>query len=599
MLKKILFLGTIFAFGFIFFSLFDTVQAQANPFDIQFPVSELGNCKSMSECKLYCDEPENISACSIFAEKQGLIDRKETGKVKTIEAKFGPGGCKNARECDDYCRVPEHGEECISSAVKEGFISQAEADDILKFMKQGGKEKTNLNDSRPAPKKGPKGPEVDKEKASNLIETVGGPGGCSTFEECDKFCSDIRNDDTCMSYAIEHKLMKTEDIEKFQKLMTIEGPGGCRGRECESYCEQPGHESECMKFAVEQGFMSEDEFQEAKKFLDASEKGGPGGCRGRECEKYCEDQAHGDECFNFAKEHNLLPEEEIQRIEKFKDIKNNLEIKGGPGGCRGEAECRNYCSDMTNFEECAAFSVNAGFVNQDKAKDILRQFVEIEKFRPQGDDFMPFDRNTNPPGEFMPQGEDFGPNSEFNRFGPPPGFEKEFEDRFKQFEQFRGDFEHMPIPPRVEDGSYERFNPPPVFEEEFPPYDQFPGGGEFQPSEFDNSNIEFRQEFQGEFNEQFKAEFENRFDEFRPADGSVYPTTGDDYIKPFDQNFIPPSDGEFYQPSFNDGGYPPPPSDGEFYPPPSGDESYLSPSDEMMLLPTVLFPILPFLKILF
>lgn len=617
MLKKILFLGTIFTLGIILFSFFTPTQAQINPFDLQFPIAELSNCGSVGECKLYCDDPLNISACTTFAEKQGLVTPKEVKKANLAPEKVGPGGCKNASECDSYCRAPEHGEECVLHAVKEGFMSQEDADNILEFMKGKDKKLISSKDSISAPKRGPKEPEFDKEKAKELIEAIGGPGGCSTFDGCDKFCSNPENNDTCMTYAVENKLMKVEDVEKIKKLMTIEGPGGCRGRECESYCEKPGHESECMEFAVDQGFMSKEEFKEAKKFLDASEKGGPGGCLGRECERYCDDPAHGDECFNFAKEHNLLPKEELSRIEKFKEIKSNLGFKGGPGDCSGEAECRTYCSDITHFEECAAFAVNVGFVDSGEAKDALRQFVEIEKFKPQGMEFGRPNENFVPPQGFRPQGENFGPNGVPDKFMPPLGLEKELEDRFKEFEQFRSDFERMPPPPEFKNGVQQGFNPPQGFEGGFPPPNNFSGNGELRPD--------------------MKIPLPGQFPPPGRFEGFIPPNTEGGYIKPTDTNFIPPTGdrsypvptsdfipytgqsaypynstngaylpptGDFTQPS----GYPPP-STGDFipppttssgsYPPPSGEGSYIPPSDQTMLLPTVLFPLLPFLKILF
>ncbi len=50
MIKKLLVFTFVIAGGFLFFN---TVQAQQNPFNIQFPVAELGNCGSYDECKAY------------------------------------------------------------------------------------------------------------------------------------------------------------------------------------------------------------------------------------------------------------------------------------------------------------------------------------------------------------------------------------------------------------------------------------------------------------------------------------------------------------------------------------------------------------------
>jgi hypothetical protein len=145
---------------------------------------------------------------------------------------------------------------------------------------------------------------------------------------------------------------------------------------------------------------------------------GPGGCRGpRECDAYCSQPEHGEECFNFAKENGLMPQEEIQRMERGREIVKKLEQQGGgPGGCRSAEECHKYCSDPSHFDECAAFSVKEGIMAPEKAKEMLREFVDIEE------------RNFERFG--LPQ----------ERFSPPPGFEEEFQERFKMFEQHQQKF---------------------------------------------------------------------------------------------------------------------------------------------------------------
>ena len=74
----------------------------ANPFDIQFPISELGNCGSLEECKVYCDEFSHANECNVFAVKYGLSSEKSAEKVKNI-SKTGPGGCTSESECKAYC----------------------------------------------------------------------------------------------------------------------------------------------------------------------------------------------------------------------------------------------------------------------------------------------------------------------------------------------------------------------------------------------------------------------------------------------------------------------------------------------------------------
>lgn len=56
------------------------------------------------------------------------------------------------------------------------------------------------------------------------------PGGCRSREECEAFCFQEVNMETCMEFAVKNGMMKQEEIELFKKTGG-KGPGGCRGRE--------------------------------------------------------------------------------------------------------------------------------------------------------------------------------------------------------------------------------------------------------------------------------------------------------------------------------------------------------------------------------
>jgi len=542
---------------FLVIGAFLIANAQPNPFDIEFPIPELGNCGSPEECEVYCNDPSNINTCIAWAENQGVIEPhigepddeferharellaeqagpggcstfeecdfycsqpqnenecfafgKDHGlidpeEIRAIEEKSGPGGCNSRYECDQYCSDPVHTEECVLFAVGEGHMSQAEADRMLRFLEAGPRFE------RPRGPHVPGEPDIDVDKVHKLLETIDGPGGCKTFEECDAFCSSPGNEEACFAFAVEHELIPPDQVDEFRRLMTTEGPGGCIGRECEFYCEEPGREIECMEFAVEQGFMSQAEFEEARKFVEAmGDEGGPGGCFGRECEFYCEDPTHQDECFDFAKEHGLISPEEIAAMER---IEARMEESGGPGGCRNETECMTYCSDTSRFDECAAFAVDVGFLSPDDARAMLEEFIGIEHYGPTG--------GFEGPGGFGPPPGFGGPGG----FGPPPGFEDEFElqfqaefeKRFQGFEQFKGNFEQGI--PYEEFDFPEGFEPPPGFG---PP----PGFEEFgAPAGVQDPGIFFEESFTGgKFDLIIKDSdgIESFF--IKKADGSVY-----------------------------------------------------------------------------
>lgn len=158
--------------------------------------------------------------------------------------------------------------------------------------------------------------------------------------------------------------MPKKELERAKAFMGKTGPGGCRGQECKRYCEDAAHRDECMQFAVENGLMSAEELQRVREMQNA---GGPGGCSGpEECERYCSDMSHQDECKAFGERMNG---QEGPRAfgegGRFQGenpsggfpppgqrMKDRPEM-AGPGGCKGPAECEAYCAE--HQDECRKF----------------------------------------------------------------------------------------------------------------------------------------------------------------------------------------------------------------------------------------------------
>lgn len=483
---KLFLILPIFLIGFALFA-----KAQ-NIFDIQFPIAELGNCASMQECKAYCDDKNNTQACvswaeakgfkkpappspqragqapvrqqavSVLAEKSGpggcrdgeecnafcsksenreecfkfakehnLISQEEIERVEErMQPKEGPGGCKSFQECDAFCRNPDNAKTCIEFSVKEGKITQEDADFLIKRAQErkGPPQGQPLRGPKPPQPKKPEGPQIDEIKAKQILDERGGPGGCNSMEACEQFCSTQGNEEICMNFAAEHGLMPKEDVEKFKKVMSATGPGGCRGRACEQYCENPEHGEECLNFATENGFMDKEEAEEAKKFMKLAKAGGPGGCRGqRECDAFCSNPENREECFNFAKNNNLIPQEEIEKMEKEREIITKLESAGGPGGCKGPKECFEYCSNPEHMQECFEFGSKQGMIPQENMQ-------RIEELR-QG---MPMDSTREFPHERFEGGFEERPN--MMPISPQQGF--------VETPDFRKNQETIPMPPR-------------------------------------------------------------------------------------------------------------------------------------------------------
>ncbi|MDD5032658.1 MAG: hypothetical protein PHC85_00860 [Candidatus Pacebacteria bacterium] len=417
-MRKIILIAILLFAGFV-------VSAQ-NPLEISYPIAELGSCNSQEECKIYCDNPanqisciewgksrgvfsameakrmedmaqmenkpedpvagpggcttpkscdmycrslENLDECLNYGVQNGYTSAEEADKIREKAAKGGPGGCQSRENCDSYCKNRDNIEECMKFVVDEGKISQEEADFMIKIAKGDiGK---------------PKGPEIDEQKAMEILEAAGsGPGGCKNPEECKAYCDDTSRMEECMNFAVEHGLMPREEAEKAQKMMSIGGPGGCKNTE--------------------------------------------------ECDAFCSKEENRETCFNFSKESGLLSPEEAIMMEKQMSIIGKMGEQPGPGGCRSIEECSNYCGDPARIEECANFAADTGMMSKDRVQGMMQQMDQAQRMQqffmmqPQ-ESMMPQEGMMPPmsPGEggMMPQ-----PQQGDIIYGPPGGESGQYPD---------------------------------------------------------------------------------------------------------------------------------------------------------------------------
>ncbi len=387
-MKRILLVAGLF--------LFAGITNASSPFDITFPIPELGDCADQQACKAYCDEPAHSEACFAFAEKHGFVSKGESQKIektKEFSQKTGPGGCMGEKQCHAYCEDESHFDECVDFAVREGFMSSEEAERARKFQNQTGPGgckkdacKTYCEDpehfeacakfaqeqgfiSQDEAKDYEDISRRTKDRAKDFANKKG-PGGCVGEKQCRAYCEAPGHMDECLDFAVREGFMTQEEASRIREQAkrgftpNKPGPGGCKGEECRAYCESPDHSEECLRFAEEHHLMPPEELARAKKGLQALKKGGPGGCRGeKECHAYCEDPDHSEACVNFAVENGFMPPEEAERAKKF--MRQTRE--GGPGGCRGE-QCRDYCENLEHQEECFGFAKKNGLVTEEEHK---------------------------------------------------------------------------------------------------------------------------------------------------------------------------------------------------------------------------------------
>jgi hypothetical protein len=232
--------------------------------------------------------------------------------------------------------------------------------------------------------------------AQELEQGFVGPGGCTSKEECRAYCDIDGNKEECLTFAVDNGMMTEVEADKARKFLNQTGPGGCRGDECKTYCEDPANTEECISFAEANGLIQPGEGERFRKMRQIESKGGPGGCKGEECRAYCEDESHRDECFAFAKENGLLNEKQIQGYETGIKIKQKIKEVGGPGGCKSEKECHDYCSDIDKVEECVAFGAKHSGKSPEEVRRMIEDFKNFKDMRERGEGFEPPNMERKP-----------------------------------------------------------------------------------------------------------------------------------------------------------------------------------------------------------
>ncbi len=405
--------------------LFCKQSAKAGFDDIQYPVAELGGCKDKEGCKTYCDKQENIKACVGFAEKNDLMPQGEIDAAKKfIEAGAkGPGGCTGREKCEAYCDDINNMDECVAFAEKSGVMSPQQLEEAKKVQA--------------AIKKGIK------------------PPPCKGKKECDSYCEDPNNMEECITFGAEAGFLQGKELEDSKKMLQAlkKGvkPPPCKGKEaCDAYCGDPNNMEKCVTFAIEAGFMQGKELEDSQKMLQALKKGvKPPTCNGKEeCDRYCSEESHMEECMNFAEAAGFMTKEQADMARKTGGK--------GPGGCKGKEECEAFCNDPNNQETCFNFAKENGMIpeadlkrmeeGKQKFKETMSQMPEtvvsclkeklgndeVEKYRSGA--IMPprdigdkmrecFEKNRPEPGQggTMPPGDMMPPAGNQNTQGGPGG----------------------------------------------------------------------------------------------------------------------------------------------------------------------------------
>jgi hypothetical protein len=226
---------------------------------------------------------------------------------------------------------------------------------------------------------------AQEETFANVQYPVAELGFCQDKASCRSFCDQQKNKETCLDFAQKNNLMSEDEVEKAKRFLAIgeKGPGNCEGaKECEAFCSNSDHIEECITFAEENNLIPPEELAQARKARDAIRRGfKPPPCGGKEqCEAYCDQPEHMEECIVFGKEAGFIQDKELEDAQKMLSA-----IKRGvnPPPCRGKQACDQYCSEPENMESCMTFAMEAGFMTEKEKVDAQKMLMALKKgFRP-------------------------------------------------------------------------------------------------------------------------------------------------------------------------------------------------------------------------
>ncbi len=218
-------------------------------------------------------------------------------------------------------------------------------------------------------------------KTINVQYPVNELGGCKNETDCRLYCDKPGKAEACLDFAQKNNLMSEGEINAAKNFLKIDenGPGGCKGKEeCEEYCSDTNHIDECISFAEENNLIPPEELEEARKVQAAIRRGfNPPPCGNKKrCDVYCDQPEHMEECITFGIEAGFIQGEELNNVQKMlAAIKKGVK----PPPCRGKEACDKYCGEPDNMEACMTFAMEAGFMTEQEKADSQKMLRALKK----------------------------------------------------------------------------------------------------------------------------------------------------------------------------------------------------------------------------
>lgn len=217
--------------------------------------------------------------------------------------------------------------------------------------------------------------EAEVSKKYGVIFPVAELSNCGNITECGAYCRKDGNLPACMKFVNTHQLTKV-DVLSFN----ISQLGNCQiGSDCRNFCNRDENIAKCINFADTYNLLSPGNIEISRAFTKAIASGGtPGSCRTlEECDHYCDDSNHTNECLDYVGKKKLVAEEELSATRKVAEgFRQGIET---PGKCRGITECDNYCTDISHSSECMTYAKKVGFYPSEIQADMAGKFIALER----------------------------------------------------------------------------------------------------------------------------------------------------------------------------------------------------------------------------
>lgn len=289
----------------------ETDEGIAAKYGVTFPISELGDCGSLFECRTFCEDPVNQEICISFAKEKGFYDEEDfevdDGIIRRAQSVLG---CNSISSCLGFCSQEVNFDKCHSFATSNGLVGGYIHDvDSGEFL----------------------------DKAREVL-------GCDSYNTCKNFCENPTNRDKCSQFASDSGLNGGYEYR---------GPGGCTTEEtCRNFCSNPGNVEICRSFSEGHGGS----------FI------GSGGCSDEaSCRSYCErnpSACGGGE--NFERDYD--PAQMCSRTPSCSWTGTNCECKSGESFQGDPAtECSKYGCSWTG-SSCSCSSNNADYLDRQKTE---------------------------------------------------------------------------------------------------------------------------------------------------------------------------------------------------------------------------------------